>query len=209
MAIDNLGETRLFEYGEMQINHLKKADKKLGEAIDRIGKIERVVTPDLFIALVHSVVNQQISLKAAATVFSRLQGKLGEISPNSVMAHTVEELRECGLSARKVGYIRGIAEKIINGELNLEELKNMSDEEVIKKLSSLDGIGRWTAEMLLIFSMERPDIVSWGDVGIRRGMCRLYGLKELTREQFDKYRARYSPYGSVASLYLWKIAHEG
>jgi DNA-3-methyladenine glycosylase II len=203
----NYIETKLFEYGETQINYLKKADKKLGAAIDRIGKIERVVIPDLFTALVRSIVSQQISLKAAATVFARLQSRLGEISPRNIMAHTVEEMKECGLSLRKVGYIRGIAEKVISGELNLEELKNMSDEEVIKRLSALNGIGRWTAEMLLINSMERPDIVSWGDIAIRRGMCRLYGLEELTREQFNIYRARYSPYGSVASLYLWRVAH--
>jgi len=206
---ENHIKTKLFEYGETQTSYLKKADKKLGAAIDRIGKIERIVIPDLFTALVQSIVSQQISLKAAATVSERLRNRLGEISPQRVMAHTAEELKECGLSLRKVGYIRGIAEKVISGELNLEELKDMSDEEVIKRLSALDGIGRWTAEMLMINSMERPDIVSWGDIAIRRGMCRLYGLEEITKEQFDKYRARYSPYGSVASIYLWRVAHGG
>jgi len=77
---------------------------------------------------------------------------------------------------------------------------------VIKRLVSLPGVGVWTAEMMLIFSLQRPDVVSWGDYGIRKGMMKLYGLDELTREQFDKYRKRYSPYGSVASLYLWEIA---
>ena len=91
-------------------------------------------------------------------------------------------------------------------ELNIAELATLSDAEIIRRLSSLNGVGVWTAEMLLIFSLERPDVVSWGDLAIRRGMMNLYGLDSLTREQFDRYRKRYSPYGSVASLYLWALA---
>ena len=91
-------------------------------------------------------------------------------------------------------------------ELNIAELATLPDAEIIRRLSSLNGVGVWTAEMLLIFSLERPDVVSWGDLAIRRGMMNLYGLDSLTREQFERYRKRYSPYGSVASLYLWALA---
>jgi len=86
------------------------------------------------------------------------------------------------------------------------QLAHLSDEEVIKQLSLLNGVGIWTAEMLLIFSLQRPDVVSYGDLGIRKGMMKLYGLESLTKKQFESYREHYSPYGSVASLYLWELS---
>jgi len=194
---------QLFHYGQAEIGYLKRRDKKLGRAIDAIGTIERPVIPDLFTALVKSIVAQQISRKAADTVWGRLCVKYLEITPWSIASADVSDIQGCGLSMRKARYIKGIGQAVIGGELNLLELSKMPDDEVIRKLSSLPGIGVWTAEMLLIFSLGRPDVVSWKDLGIRRGMMKLYGLKELTKDQFDRYRKRYSPCGSVASLYLW------
>lgn len=198
----------IFKYGQTELEHLKRKDRKLGSAIEQIGMIEREVIPDLFEALVNSIICQQISGKAAATVWSRMQERLPAIAPQAIAEASLEAIRTCGLSMRKAGYIKGIGEAVIQGEINLPALQEMSDSEIIKKLSALHGIGKWTAEMLLIFSLQRPDVVSWGDLGIRRGMMNLYGLKTLSKEQFDKYRKRYSPYGSVASLYLWVIAKE-
>ncbi len=129
-----------------------------------------------------------------------------EINPNIIVKATNQEIQECGISYRKVSYIKGVAQAVVEGQLNLSELYTLPDQEVIKCLSSLKGVGVWTAEMMLIFSLQRLDVVSWGDFGIRRGMMTLYGLEELSREQFEEYRKRYSPYGSVASLYLWEIA---
>ncbi len=197
----------IFKYGQTELEHLKRKDRKLGSAIEQIGMIEREVIPDLFEALVNSIICQQISGKAAATVWSRMQERLPAIAPQAIAAASLEAIRTCGLSMRKAGYIKGIGEAVIQGEINLPALQDMSDSEIIKKLSALHGIGKWTAEMLLIFSLQRPDVVSWGDLGIRRGMMNLYGLKTLSKEQFDKYRKCYSPYGSVASLYLWVIAN--
>ena len=199
---------KIFEYGEKEINYLKKKDKRLSEAIERIGKIERRVIPDLFEALVSSIVSQQISNKAADTVWKRFIDLIGEIRSETIIAEDVNNIQKCGMSFRKASYIKNIAESVYSGELNIDELNYMSDEEVIKKLTSLNGIGVWTAEMLMIFSMERPDIVSWGDLAIKRGMCRLYNHKELTKTQFERYKKRYSPYGSVASLYLWALSAE-
>jgi len=198
----------IFKYGQKEIDYLKKKDKKLGKAIDEIGKIEREVTPDLFKSLIHSVVAQQISAKAAVTVFNRMIEALGEITPLSIFEATDEKIQKCGLSMRKAVYIKGIGEAVHSGKLNLADFPQMSDEEIIKRLSELNGIGVWTAEMLLIFSMERPDVVSYGDLAILRGMRKIYGLETLTKEQFAKYKKRYSPYGSVASLYLWAISKE-
>jgi len=198
----------VFEYGRREIDHLQKKDKKLGSAIERIGLIERRVIPDLFAALVNSIVAQQISAKAADTVWKRLLDRCGEITPRALSSVDTEYIQQCGLSMRKAGYIKGIGEAVAQGELNLSELRGLPDEEVIGRLSALPGIGVWSAEMLLIFSLQRPNVVSWGDLGIQRGMMRLYGLDKMDRAAFEQYRKRYSPYGSVASLYLWKIAAE-
>lgn len=196
----------IFEYDQSSIDYLQKKDKKLGAAIERIGRVERQVIPDLFTALVHSIVGQQISKQAAATVWNRVQEYFGEITPARVAIASSEEIQQLGMSLRKATYIKGVAEAALEGSLDLDRLNSLPDGEIIERLSSLHGVGVWTAEMMLIFSMQRPDVVSWGDHAIRKGMMNLYGLTELTREQFDKHRKRYSPYGTVASLYLWEIA---
>ena len=197
---------QLFLYGQAEIEYLTRRDRKLGRAIGQIGKIERQVTPDLFAALVRSVVAQQISRKAADTVWGRLCESLLDITPRNVAGTDVSDIQKCGLSMRKATYIKGIGAAAACGELDLLELREMPDDGIIEKLSTLPGIGVWTAEMLLIFSLCRPDVVSWGDLAIRRGMMNLYGLKELSKKQFDRFRKRYSPCGSVASLYLWALS---
>jgi DNA-3-methyladenine glycosylase II len=196
----------IFKYGQAEIEYLKRRDKKIGAAIDRLGMIERKVTPDLFTALVKSVVSQQISAKAANTIWGRMCEKLLAITPDSIAIADISDIQKCGLSMRKAGYIKGIGDAVVCGEIDLLRLSEMRDDEIIKKLSSLHGIGVWTAEMLLIFSLCRLDVVSWGDLAIRRGMINLYGLKQLNKDQFARYRKRYSPYGSVASLYLWALS---
>ena len=196
-----------FRYGQAELDHLHKKDKKLGAAIDEIGLIEREVTPDLFIALVASVASQQISAKAAETVWSRMEDRFGAITPDVIASAMVEEIQRCGMSTRKAGYIHGIGTAVTEGRLDLAGLRNCSDDKIITRLTGLKGVGIWTAEMLLIFSMERPDVVSFGDLAIRRGMMKLYKKETIDRAGFNRYRKRYSPYGSVASLYLWEISH--
>jgi DNA-3-methyladenine glycosylase II len=110
------------------------------------------------------------------------------------------------MSLRKAEYIHGIADDVVSGVLDLEQIQMLSDEEAIEKLVACRGVGTWTAEMLLIFSYQRPDIVSWNDLGIRRGMMRLYEQDTLSKEQFQIYRERYAPYGTTASFYLWALA---
>lgn len=201
-------KTKFFEFGEKEIVYLKNADKTLGAAMERLGKVERIVMPDLFAALIYAIIGQQISIKAVHTVWNRIQKLFGEICPQNIVKFPIEEIQRCGMTTKKAEYIKSIAEKTASGEIVLAELYTMSDKEVIKRLSSIDGIGLWTAEMLLINSIERPDVVSWGDIAIRRGMCKLYGINKLTKEQFEQYKTRYSPYGSVASIYLWKLSFE-
>lgn len=197
-----------FQYGEKEIEYLKKKDKKLAAAIDRIGIINRELTPDSFEALVSSIVSQQISKKAAETVWNRFCNVVSEINPENILKASDEEIQKCGMTMKKVGYIKGIAEAAVSGKVDFKNLETLTDEEIIKKLSSLHGVGIWTAEMLLIFSLNRLNVVSYKDLAICRGMMNLYGLKSLSKEQFEKYKKRYSPYGSVASLYLWELSSQ-
>ena len=195
-----------FPYGNKEINYLKSKDIILGNEIDKIGLIKRPIDADLFTSLVTSITSQQISTAAARTINGRLLAKAGTLTPESLLALGVNEIQTCGLSIRKATYIYEICEKIINKEFNLDEIENLNDEEAIKELTKLRGIGRWTAEMLLLFSMLRKDILSYDDLAIQRGMRMLYQLERIDRNTFESYRELYSPYGSVASLYLWDIA---
>ena len=195
-----------FEYGERELAHLRRADKKLAAAINEIGMIRREVNPNLFSALLDSIVGQQISAKAAATVGNRLHA-LCDGDYKKLRALTAEEIQSCGMSMRKAGYIKGIAEAAGNGAIDFDALPSMDNAEIIQRLTALPGVGIWTVEMLLIFSLQRPNVVSFGDLAIRRGMMKLYGLKALPKEKFLRYVKRYAPYGSVASLYLWKLSH--
>jgi DNA-3-methyladenine glycosylase II len=136
-----------------------------------------------------------------------MKERFGAITPERITAAPVEEIQQCGMSLRKAGYIKGIGEAVAAGRLDLDEIRGLPDTEVIARLTAMKGVGIWTAEMILIFSMERQDVVSWGDLAIQRGMMKLYGIETLDREQFERYRKRYSPYGSVASLYLWELSH--
>ncbi len=195
-----------FVYGPAEIEHLKSRDKKLGEAIGQIGTIEREVYSELFSALVKSIVGQQISTKAQATIWGRMQERFKPFTPEVLAGTAVEELQSCGISMRKATYIHEMSWQIAEGNVDLDAFHEMSDEEVCAELTKLKGIGIWTAEMLLTFSLQRPDIVSFGDLAIHRGMRMLYRHRKITPELFAKYKKRYSPYGTIASLYLWAIA---
>ncbi|MDQ0087965.1 DNA-3-methyladenine glycosylase II [Paenibacillus anaericanus] len=200
--------TKYYDYGQEEIDYLNSVDETLGTAMKRLGKIERAIIPDLFTALVYAIVGQLISVKAVRTIWARMQERFGEISAHNLAIQTADDIQGCGMTMKKAVCIHQIAQTIAQGDFNLNELNEFSDQEVIKKLTMLNGIGKWTAEMMLINSMERPNIVSWGDIAIRRGMMKLYGLNSLSKEQFDQYCLRYSPFGSVASIYLWELSFE-
>ncbi|MFM1517392.1 DNA-3-methyladenine glycosylase 2 family protein [Yersinia enterocolitica] len=197
-----------YSYGETEINHLKRRDKKMAAAIERLGMIARPLSPDLFAALIRNIVDQQISVKAALTVNARLMTLVGTVTPITIAAAPIEAIQGCGMTMRKAGYIKGAANAALDGSLDLSAISLLPDNEVITQLSSLNGIGIWTAEMLLISSLSRPDVLSWGDLAIRRGMMNLYRHKTLPCERFERYRRRYTPYGTTASLYLWALSHE-
>ena len=195
-----------FQYGEKETEYLKQKDKKLAAVIDRIGKIERAVDTDLFSAVVHHIVGQQISTKAQATIWQRMNDVLGVVNAENILSADVEGLQALGMTFRKAEYISDFARKVKSGEFDLDAIWKKSDDEVIAELSALKGIGVWTAEMILLFCMQRPDVFSFGDLAILRGMRMVYHHRKIDRKLFEKYRRRLSPYCSVASLYFWAVA---
>ena len=195
-----------FEYGENEITYLRNKDKKLSEVIDQIGRIEREVDTDLFSAVVHHIIGQQISKKAQATIWQRMKETLGEVNAVTILSADISKLQSLGMTFRKAEYITDFARKVHEGVFDLEKVAQMSDEAAIKELASLKGIGVWTAEMILLFCLQRPDIFSYDDLAIQRGLRMVYHHRKIDRKLFEKYRRRFSPYCSVASLYLWAVA---
>lgn len=199
-------ELLYFIYGSKEVEYLKSKDKVLGELIDQIGHIERETDTDLFSSVVHHIIGQQISTKAQTTIWNRMREKYGEVNAETISAADPDELQSLGMTFRKAEYIKDFAEKVHSGAFDLEEISEMSDEDAIKALASLKGIGVWTAEMILLFCLQRPDIFSYDDLAIQRGLRMVYHHRKIDRKLFEKYRRRFSPYCSVASLYLWAVA---
>lgn len=142
-----------FKYGAAEIAHLKNADPRMAEAVEKIGRIKRRVIPDLFEALVNCIVGQQISTKAHETIWLKMRGAVGRITPEIIAAMPPEEIKKFGISLRKVSYMKSAAQKILDRRFDIEALNGMDDGEVRARLCELDGVGAWTAEMLMIFSM--------------------------------------------------------
>lgn len=196
-----------FKYGEKEISYLKNKDKKLAEVIEKVGLIERETDPELFSALVHHIVGQQISTKAQATIWERIKNSFGSVTPERVLNASMDEIRSFGISLRKVEYIKDFAEKVHTGEFDIEAAEKMEDDELIKYLTTLKGVGVWTAEMILLFCLQRPNVFSFDDLAIQRGLRMVYHHRKIDRKLFEKYRRRFSPYCSVASLYLWAVSN--
>jgi len=195
-----------FNYGDKETEYLRSKDAKLADVIDRIGHIDRPVDDDLFSSVIHNIIAQQISSKAQKTIWSRMKELLLEVTPETVNAASINELQALGMTYRKAEYLKDFCRKIIDGEFDLEAIQQMSDEEAIDALVSLKGIGVWTAEMILLFCLQRPDVFSFGDLAILRGIRMVYHHRKVDRRTFEKYRRRFSPYCSVASLYFWAVA---
>ena len=195
-----------FQYGETETAYLSARDERMAAVIAQAGHIEREVDTDLFSAVVHHIVGQQISTKAQATIWQRMQDALVKVNAETILAAGIPKLQALGMTFRKAEYITDFAEKVHTGAFDLAAVERMSDEDAIEALRALKGIGVWTAEMILLFCMQRPDIFSYDDLAIQRGLRMVYHHREIDRALFEKYRRRFSPYCSVASLYLWAVS---
>jgi len=189
------------------ILHLKKADPVLRSVIERVGKYSMQFREPTFETLVRSIVYQQLSGKVAKVIFDRLVAAVpgGRLTPQGILKLTPARMRKCGLSKQKTAYIRDLAKKTAGGELDFENLAKLTDVEVIEHLTQVKGIGVWTAQMFLMFALERVDVLPTGDLGIRSAIRKAYGLEELPHpKHIEVIAASWRPYCTVASWYLWR-----
>jgi DNA-3-methyladenine glycosylase II len=187
--------------------HFRRADPIIAEVIGRVGPFGLKRQRNRFAMLVRSILSQQISTSAARSIRLRLEQKVGPegISPSTIARLTPEDLRSVGLSARKIEYVQDLAQKSLAGTLRLQRIGRLDDETIIEQLTQVRGIGRWTAQMFLIFSLGRLDVFPHDDLGIRSAIQHLYGLEELPLTAAClKIGERWTPYASIASWYCWR-----
>lgn len=191
------------EYWDMAKKELSRKDDVLHEIINEFDDLELVSRGDLFYTLIRSVIGQQISVKAASTVWSRFCERIGDIEPENILSADIEKLRSCGLSHRKAEYVIGISESW--SDYDSLEWKEMSDEEIIQELIKLRGVGKWTAEMILIFTLLRPDVFPIGDIGMIRGIEKSYNSGErMSREELYAISDNWKPWRTVACCFMWR-----
>jgi DNA-3-methyladenine glycosylase II len=195
---------------------LAASDPTMAALIERVGKIDLETRlrrrseekpADAYGALLRAIVGQQLSTKAARTIYLRVLDIFGGTtpSPEQLLEASEADLRGAGLSGRKVEYVRDLAAHVLSGELELDRLGELGDEEAIEEIVAVRGLGRWTAEMFLLFHLERPDVISGGDLGIRKAIQIEYGLEEMPAPQrVVEISEPWSPHRSLASLYLWE-----
>ncbi len=193
-------------------NH-KLALRHLGKDLVIKNLIKRYNTPklsrgnnDIFLDLIETIINQQLSSRVADVILGRFKNifKDKQIIAEKVINISDSNLRKVGLSFQKIKYIKGLCEKLINKELDLQSLHDMSDEEVKEKLTSIKGIGPWSAEMTLIFSLNRPDVFALGDLGLCTAVSRLYNVDRRDKKKIEIISQKWSPYRSYACWYLWR-----
>ncbi len=189
------------------IKHFKKVDPVLYEIALKIKIEEHEKPQDYFIDLVESIVSQQLSIKAADTIFGRLEKlfKNERINPEELLKIPDQKIRDAGISFSKIKYIKGIAQAIIDKQLDLKKLNELNDEEAIGELIKLKGVGQWTAEMFLMFTLGRLDVFSTGDLGLQNAIIKLYKLSNKpSKEKLLEISQRWSPHRTIASRILWK-----
>ncbi|MDP3622207.1 MAG: DNA-3-methyladenine glycosylase [Polynucleobacter sp.] len=194
------------EYWEQACQELMKQDRILKKLIPRYGSGFLVTRGDPFTTLARAIVGQQISVSAAQAVWDRILGVVGKkVTPARVLAASPESLRAAGLSGRKVEYIRDLADHFASGRLHANQWQDMDDESVIRELSEIRGIGRWTAEMFLIFNMIRPDILPLDDIGLIKAISLNYFSGEpVSRHEAREVAANWAPWRTVATWYMWR-----
>jgi DNA-3-methyladenine glycosylase II len=188
------------------IHHLKKCDPVLCAIIERVGPFRMEFTPPEFHSLAEAIVYQQLHGKAALTIFNRFTALAGEpLTPEGILKLSDQQLRSVGLSKQKSSYLKDLAAKSAAGALDFSTLLEMPDEEVIKHLTQVKGIGVWTAHMFLIFSLKRPDVLPTGDYGVQAAMKKHYRKRKMPKpKDMEKIARAWAPYRSVACWYLWR-----
>lgn len=188
------------------IAHLRKADPIMARVIKTVGPYKLTTREPTIETLCRSIAFQQVSGKAAATIFTRFKKAVGRsFSAKSILKLSPEQMRACGLSQQKVSYIRGLAERTVQKEIDFRRLPAMTDQEVIEHLTKVKGIGVWTVQMFLMFALERPNVMPAGDLGVRNAIAKAYGLESPPKPaEILALSQSWHPYCSVATWYLWR-----
>ena len=206
-----MSDTVILNKRNPAVKHLISKDKRLAKVIDMVGEIR--YTPhseNPYCFLIHEIIEQMLSVKAGAKIYGRLEELCdGKVTPTSITNLSDEEIRSIGTSGTKAMYIRGVTDVINSGQLDLDELPNLSDEEVIKKLTALKGIGTWTAKMYLIFVLDRQDVLPYEDVAFLQSFEWMHNTSDRTRDNVEKKCKKWKPYTSVAARYLYHALDMG
>jgi len=191
------------------LRHLSHADKRMEKLIDKFGPVNFNLMNNYYESLIRSIVYQQLSGKAASIIYERfLDLFVFDIypEPKDILAVSIETLRSSGLSYQKVNYIRDLSEKWEDGTMNLTDIDSMTDEEISSELIKVKGIGQWTADMFLMFTLGRPDVFPFGDLGIQKGVMIITNMNRLpTQKEMERKTKKWQPYRTVAAWYLWKL----
>ena len=195
----------MIDYGQAEMDYLSGKDPVMARLIEHYGHISQGVDQTVFSSLVTHIVGQMISNKVADVLNGRLHDMVGEYTPEHIQARTIPEIKSIGLSRRKAEYIALLAQGVSDGTYQMDSLGDLSDEEVVTYLKKIPGVGQWTAEMITEFTLGRLNIFSYGDAALRNGMIKAHGFKTLSKLRFERYRRKYAPYCSVASLYYYAV----
>jgi len=192
------------DYWERGKNELKQIDKNIKKIIDMYEFPSLTTRENMFFTLIRSIVGQQISVKAADTIWEKIVNEAKEIEPEVIFSMDESIMRKCGLSKRKVEYMKAVSEKWLNGYDKINWLE-LSDEAVIERLVEIRGIGRWTAEMILIFTLMRPDIFPMGDIGAIRALEKIYNKgQKMNKQEIERIVKKWIPWRTIATWYLWR-----
>lgn len=195
-----------FNYGTKELNYLKSRDITLAQVIDNIGFIKRNLDSSIFESIIKNILSQQISNKAYNRLYSKLIDKYHNLEYENLQYLSLAQL-ELLIPKHKANYIFELINNIKTKSFDLSKLTYMSDNEAISYLTKLKGVGPWTAQMVLIFAMQRTDIISYSDFAIRKGIKLIYKLDNLDKKSFLAITSKYSPYATIASFYIWAVAN--
>ena len=187
--------------------HLQKSDPVMRQIIKRVGPFTGKTSRNRFLTLVRSIIGQQISVAAARSILGRLETLVEpeSISPTSLVGYSIDDLREAGISRQKAGYILDLASKVHNGTVDLKLMSRKDDETAIAELTQIKGIGVWTAQMFLMFSLGRMDVLPTDDLGLQNAIMAAYDVRgELTKQKFEKIAEAWRPHATIACWYLWQ-----
>ncbi len=186
--------------------YLSEKDPVLGKIISQVGPLETRKSTDYFISLTESIVSQQLSVKVADVIYTRFVKLFPDekVTPEKVLEIDADVMRQVGMSYGKISYVKSLAQHVIDSPLMFETFDSMSEEEIITELTHVKGIGTWTAEMFLMFTMGKPDIFSYGDLGLKNALKKLYGIEEVTEEKAKEITDIWKPFRSYGSRYLWR-----